>query len=45
LLKESGLRYQKARRSATEADEAEQEEFHDELNKLTTAIDTALNQL
>ncbi len=33
LLKEAGLSYQKPRRSAAEADEGEQEEFHDELKK------------
>ncbi len=33
LLKEAGLSYQKQRRSAAEADEDEQEEFHNELNK------------
>ena len=33
LLKEAGLSYQKPRRSAAEADESEQEEFHDELKK------------
>jgi len=33
LLKEAGLSYQKPRRSAAEADETEQEAFHDELKK------------
>ena len=33
LLKEAGLSYQKPRRSAAEADESDQEEFHDELKK------------
>ena len=33
LLKEAGLSYQKPRRSAAEADENEQEKFHDELKK------------
>jgi len=33
LLKEAGLTYQKPHRSAAEADENEQEEFHDELKK------------
>jgi len=33
LLKEAGLSYQKPRRSAAEADEDEQAEFHDELKK------------
>jgi transposase len=33
LLKEAGLSYQKPRRSAAEADESEQEDFHDELKK------------
>jgi transposase len=33
LLKESGLSYQKPRRSAAEADQDEQEQFHDELKK------------
>ena len=33
LLKEAGLSYQKPRRSAAEADENEQEEFHDQLKK------------
>ncbi len=33
LLKEAGLSYQKPRRSDAEADEDEQEEFHDELKK------------
>ncbi|WEL28110.1 Transposase (plasmid) [Haloferax volcanii] len=33
LLKEAGLSYQKPRRSAAEADEDEQEAFHDELKK------------
>jgi len=33
LLKEAGLSYQKPRRTAAEADEDEQEEFHDELKK------------
>ncbi|WP_338035957.1 winged helix-turn-helix domain-containing protein [Halobacterium salinarum] len=33
LLKEAGLSYQKPRRSAAEADEDDQEEFHDELKK------------
>ena len=33
LLKEAGLSYQKPRRSAAEADEDEQETFHDELKK------------
>jgi len=33
LLKEAGLSYQKPRRSAAEADEDEQESFHDELKK------------
>ncbi|ADB63320.1 Transposase and inactivated derivatives-like protein (plasmid) [Haloterrigena turkmenica DSM 5511] len=33
LLKEAGLSYQKPRRSAAEADEDEQDEFHDELKK------------
>ncbi len=33
LLKEAGLSYQKPRRSAAEADESEQERFHDELKK------------
>jgi len=33
LLKEAGLSYQKPRRSAAEADEDEQEEFHDEHKK------------
>jgi hypothetical protein len=32
-LKEAGLTYQKPRRTAAEADEDEQEEFHDELKK------------
>jgi transposase len=33
LLKEAGLSYQKPRRSAAEADEDEQEEFHEEFKK------------
>jgi len=33
LLKEAGLSYQKPRRSAAEADEDDQEAFHDELKK------------
>jgi len=33
LLKEAGLSYQKPRRSAAEADDDEQEAFHDELKK------------
>ncbi len=33
LLKEAGLSYQKPRRSAAEADEGEQEAFHEELKK------------
>jgi transposase len=33
LLKEAGLSYQKPRRSAVEADEEEQESFHDELEQ------------
>jgi len=33
LLKEAGLSYQKPRRKAAEADEDEQEEFHDTLKK------------
>ncbi len=33
LLKEAGLSYQKPRRRAAEADEDDQEEFHDELKK------------
>ena len=33
LLKEAGLSYQKPRRSAAEADEDEQETFHEELKK------------
>jgi transposase len=33
LLKEAGLSYQKPRRKAAEADENEQEAFHDELKK------------
>ena len=33
LLKEAGLSYQKPRPSAAEADEDEQEEFHDKLKK------------
>ena len=33
LLKEAGLSYQKPRRKAAEADEDEQEAFHDELKK------------
>jgi transposase len=33
LLKEAGLSYQKPRRSAAEADEDEQEAFHDEFKK------------
>ncbi len=33
LLKEAGLSYQKPRRSAAEADEDEQEKFHEELKK------------
>jgi transposase len=33
LLKEAGLSYQKPRRTAAEADEDEQEEFHDKLKK------------
>ncbi|SDY64482.1 IS630 family transposase [Halopenitus persicus] len=33
LLKEAGLTYQKPRRTAAEADEDEQEEFHNELTK------------
>jgi len=31
LLKEAGLSYQKPRRSAAEAEESGQEEFHDEI--------------
>ena len=33
LLKEAGLTYQKPRRTAAEADESDQDEFHDELKK------------
>jgi transposase len=33
LLKEAGLSYQKPRRTAAEADESDQEKFHDELKK------------
>ena len=33
LLKEAGLSYQKPRRTAAEADEDDEEEFHDELKK------------
>ena len=33
LLKEAGLSYQKPRRTAAEADEDEQEKFHDKLKK------------
>ena len=33
LLKEAGLSYQKPRRTAVEADEDDEEEFHDELKK------------
>jgi transposase len=33
LLKEAGLSYQKPHRKATEADETEQAEFYDELDK------------
>ncbi len=33
LLKEAGLSHQKPRRSAAEADETEQAQFHDELKK------------
>jgi len=32
-LKEAGLSYQKPRRTAAEAEESEQEEFHDEIKK------------
>jgi len=35
LLKEAGLTYQKPRRTAVEADEDEQEEFHEALKKGT----------
>jgi transposase len=33
LLKEAGLSYQKPRHSAAEANEGEQNKFHDELKK------------
>src|SRR6056297_4191754 len=33
LLKESGLSYQKPRRTAAESEESDQEEFHDEIKK------------
>lgn len=42
LLKEAGLSYQKPRRSAAEADEAEQEEFHDEFKKKRQEIDATV---
>nr|WP_254546800.1 IS630 family transposase [Halomarina sp. BND7] len=42
LLKEAGLSYQKPRRSADEADEDEQEAFHDELKKKRREMDATV---
>nr|WP_191452955.1 IS630 family transposase [Halogeometricum sp. CBA1124] len=42
LLKEAGLSYQKPRRSAAEADEDEQEAFHDELKKKRREMDATV---
>jgi len=42
LLKEAGLSYQKPRRSAAEADESEQEVFHDELKKKQQEMDATV---
>jgi transposase len=42
LLKETGLSYQKPRRKAAEADETEQEEFHDEFKKKRRGMDATV---
>ncbi|WP_086009782.1 IS630 family transposase [Natrinema pellirubrum] len=42
LLKEAGLSYQKPRRSAAEADEDEQEEFHEEFQKKRREMDATV---
>ncbi|MFC7197819.1 IS630 family transposase [Halosimplex aquaticum] len=42
LLKEAGLSYQKPRRSAAEADEDDQEEFHEEFSKKRREMDATV---
>jgi transposase len=42
LLKEAGLSYQKPRRTAAEADEDEQKEFHEELKKKRRKMDATV---
>ncbi|QLH82053.1 IS630 family transposase [Halosimplex pelagicum] len=42
LLKEAGLSYQKPRRTAAEAKEADQEEFHDEIKKKRAEMDAKI---